>query len=272
MGEGRHSLLKGCAATCGVLMLIVVGGLALIGVRTCVPLVGADRDLARLEERFGPADAYTPADDGAIPGERLQRFLAVRRALDATCDEFSAMLGQMERVETIGENDTPSGREVAGTTRGFAEVAAGIAPAVGRFFERRNRALLEAGLGLGEYSYVYAMAYRDQLLDPAFKHDLFSGGRTLPATAQHTLAAVLENQLHAARAQRAPADWVERLEREVDGLRNTGAHLPWSTGLPPPLAASLETSGDALDRGFCRATAGIELDRGARRALALALY
>ncbi len=43
-------------------------------------------------------------------------------------------------------------------------------------------------------------------------------------------------------------------------------------GLPPDVERSLAAHRGRLDETFCRATAGIDLDRDSRRALAIALY
>ena len=47
--------------------------------------------------------------------------------------------------------------------------------------------------------------------------------------------------------------------------------LPWRDGLPPAIAESLEPFQDRFDEAYCQATAGIEMDRDTRRALAIAL-
>jgi hypothetical protein len=270
--EGKRSLAKGCGAGCGALVLIVVAGAAVIGVRTCAPLTTAHRDLAELVERHGDMGSYVPAPGGAIDPERLRRFVEVRRSLAGICREFDDMFGKMERVERLDETDTPGGREVLDTTVGLSEAAVGITPAVGRFFELRNRALLEAGMGIGEYAYIYTMAYRQHLADPALQHDLFSAGRTMQADTQLALASMLERQLEAARASGAGPELASRLEAEVSALRGPDPRAPWSDGLPRALEDSLAPFRAPLEEGFCRSTAGIALDLGSRRAIALALH
>jgi hypothetical protein len=269
MGEGTRSLLKGCATGCGALVLVVIVALAVVTVRTCVPLQSAGRARARLEARFGPPESFTPAPDGAIPAERIETFLIVRRTLAPLCERFDSAQGKMRSVGELDEKETPSGREVADTTKGFAEVAAGIAPLVGEFFEQRNHALFDAGMGLGEYSYIFALAYREQLLDDSMREELFYQGGPISIDSLATLRSVLSHQLDesAAAAPGRPS-----LEREIRAMEEDRLRLPWRDELPVYVARSLAPHRVRLDESYCRATAGIELDRDSRRALAIALY
>ncbi len=51
-----------------------------------------------------------------------------------------------------------------------------ITPFLARYFEKRNAALLDASMGLAEYSYIYALAYHDHLLSSQTGHEIFSDG------------------------------------------------------------------------------------------------
>ncbi len=260
MGEGSRRWLKGCAIGCGSLALVLLLVVAAVGVRTCVPLRGAKRTMARLEARFGPAGSFVPFPDGAIPPGRLDAFLAVRSALSDTCPRFEAFLRRMERMEHLDETAT-SGREIAEMSRGFARAAAGIAPLIGKFFEGRNGALLEAEMGLGEYTYIFALAYRDRLLDESFRRELFSEGGPIGPEASEALRGML-----------ATLDAEAGAEAEIRRMERDPRRLPWQDGLPAAVESSLLTYRERLDRAFCSATAGIELDPDSRRAMFIALY
>jgi hypothetical protein len=212
MAEKSKGWLKGCAVGCGVLVLIPVLIVLVVGVRTCAPLRSANRDLARLEERFGPPDAYTPTADGAIPADRVQVFLEMRESMRGLCERMQGTWEQMRRVEQLDESETVTGREVAETTKGLAGASAEIAPFVGEFFEQRNRSLLEVQMGLGEYSYIFMMAYRDQLLDEAIHDELFSEGGPLAPEVQATLRTMLTHQLERLTADGGADDARQRFE------------------------------------------------------------
>lgn len=264
MGERRRGWLKGCALGCGTLSLIAVLGLLAVTLRTCVPLGSASRARSTLDDRFGPPEAYRPAPDGSIPAERIEVFLDVRADLRASCAEFEALRAKMERVENLDEHPA-SGREVAGITRGFASVAVGIAPLIGEFFDQRNSALLDAGMGLGEYTYIFAAAYRDQLHDEATRRELFFEGGISPEVTA-ALRAVLSNQLAES------AEPSAKLERDIRLMTHDPQLLPWADGLPEPLERSLAPYRERLDAAYCNATAGMALDQGSRRAMIIALY
>jgi hypothetical protein len=249
-----------------VLALIPILFLLVIGVRTCVPLGAAGRSRAQLDERFGPPESFAPTADGSIPAERIRAFLEVRGKLTAPCEQFEMMQSKMRRVDELDE-ELPSGEEVVGATKGLASVGAGIAPFIGEFFEQRNKGLLEVEMGLGEYTYIFALSYRGRLEDPG--DELFFEGGLSPDVLA-ALRAMLSTQLAASagisEAQR------HRLEQEVLALEQDARRLPWAERLPTAIEESLLPFRDRLDRAYCSSTAGIDMDPDSRRAMIIALY
>ncbi len=264
MGQQPRGWFRGCTCGCGLLLLLSFMALLTIGVRTCVPLRHAERSRAELDERFGPPESFTPAADGSIPADRLQRFLEIRGRLADQCVKFTTMQTKMQRVDGIGDEE-PSGKTVVDATKGLASVGIGIAPAVGEFFEHRNQALLDAGMGLGEYCYIFAIAYRRQLAGPP-EYELFFDGDLSPDVLS-TLRAALSNQLRLVQTDDGTRD---ALERELRALHDGPPRLPWSEQLPRPIEQSLAPLRQQLDEGYCSATAGIEMDPDSRRAMAIA--
>jgi hypothetical protein len=264
MGERRRTWIKGCFIGCGSFAAII--GLALLAVtlRTCAPLSSANRARSELDERFGPPASYRPTPDGVIPEERLRVFLGVRDELREPCERFEAMWTKMQRVENLDEQ-MASGREVASTTKGMASVSMGIAPFLGEFFDQRNNALLDAGMGLGEYSYIFVVVYRDQLHDESIHDELFFEGGLSPEVLA-TLRSVIANQ------RDASADVPPSLEQEIRSMAENLERLPWAEGLPDTLATSLAPYRERLDESYCGGTAGIAMDQGSGRAMKIALY
>jgi len=272
VGEKRINWLKGSAIGCGVLLAFPLLAVIVVSLRTWVPLRASGKSLAQLEERFGAQDAYVPAADGAIAGPRILAFLDVRRALKGLCDEFDAAQGTFHSVDTFDPEELPSAREVAGTTRGFAGTAVEISPLIGRFFKQRNLALLEAGIGLGEYSYIYALAYREQFLDESIEEPLFAQGGPISPEVGEVLRVILAHQVDSL-VQGADADARRRdLDAEILAMEQEPQRLPWHDGLPAAVEASLQPYREPLDAAFCLNIAGIEMDPDSRRALYIALY
>jgi hypothetical protein len=266
VGEKSRGWLKWCSIGCGVLVLIPILVLLVISVRTCVPLGIANRTRAQLDEQFGPPESFTPTDDGSIPAERIRAFLEVRGKLAAPCKQFEIMQAKMRRVDGLDEK-APSGKEMVGATKGLASVGADIAPFIGEFFEQRNKALLEAEMGLGEYTYIFALSYRDRLEAPG--DELFFEGGLSPDVLA-VLRAALSAQLT---ASTGIADAERRLlEQEIRASQDDPQRLPWAEQLPPAIEESLLSFRGRLDRAYCSATAGIDMDPDSRRAMIIALY
>jgi len=188
------------------------------------------------------------------------------------CERFEGIWEKMERVEQLDEAESLSGREVADTTKGLGGAAAEITPFVGEFFEQRNRSLLEAEMGLGEYSYVFALAYHEQLLDETIHQELFTEGGLFSQETMATLRTILTRQLERLTVGGADDDLRRQLEDEIDAMKRDPERVPWQDGLPAPIEISLEPHREQLDRVFCKATVGIALDHSSRRALIIALY
>jgi hypothetical protein len=272
MAERSRGWLKGCAIGCGVLALVPILGLLIVSVRTCVPLRSASRAQARLEALFGPPESFVPPPDGVVPAARIQAFLVVRRSLAEVCQHAEAMQQQMQRVEKLDGADSPSGREVAGTTKGLGEVAAGIAPLIAELFEQRNHALLEAGMGLGEYSYIFALAYREQLLGESIREVLFCADGPVAPEVLAALRAMLSHQLEASTSEERNEGEHRSLEREIRAMEADPQRLPWQDGLPDAIEVSLAPHRALLDAAYCGSTAQMDMDRHSRRAILCALY
>ena len=213
-----------------------------------------------------PVEHLSPA------APRVLAFLEVRSSLMGLCDEFDAAQGTFHSVDALDVEELPSAGEIAGTTRGFAGTAVEISPLIGRFFKQRNLALLEAGIGLGEYSYIYALAYREQFLDESIEEPLFAQGGPISPEVSEALRAILAHQVDLL-GQGAEADTRRRgLDAEILAMERDPRRSPWRNGLPPAVEASLQPYREQLDAAFCLSNAGIDMDPGSRRAFYIALY
>jgi hypothetical protein len=266
MSQSSKSLFKGVGIGCGILTLIPILIVVVVSVRTALPLREANRDLLELESRYGSPASFTPPASGEIPAERMESFLSVRDALEGPCGTFQELLAPMARMDNLPEGQDATAGEVTHATRGIADVATRITPLIGEFLRSRNRALLNARMGLGEYTYIYALAYRDQLLSPALHAEIFSSEGALDPEALDALRSMLVQQSDAHGA-RVPLE----LPAEIAAMKQDPTRLPWAGGAPAAVTDSIAPYRVRLESRFCGSLAGIELDRKSRRALRIAL-
>lgn len=260
--------MLGCLLGCGGLGLIVLigataGGMWMYRVFEDFDVAVQQRD--ELEERFGEGDSFRPAADGAIPADRMETFLAVRRELLPYCERFGDTTGSFARIQEMdGRDEEPGLRDILGVVRS----AMGIAPLMGDYFSRRNGLLLEQGMGIGEYTYIYVMAHRSWLRSPI---DEGLPMKEIRRRVHDELVAMLDNQLADLRATvGTPGPPLEaRLEAEIAALRSDPDRVPWQDGLPAALLGSLEPWREDLESSYCPAAAGFDLGRNRRRGMAI---
>jgi hypothetical protein len=120
---------------------------------------------------------------------------------------------------------------------------------MGEFFRARNDALAEVDMGLGEYTYLYALSGRED--------------RSFSNRVQSDLRRMLDNQRTAIDAldEEAVVEFRDLLDREIAALENDPQRLPWQEGLPPQIEASLAPYRDEIEALFCPDAFGLELMR-----------
>ncbi|MBD3868150.1 MAG: hypothetical protein IFK94_08490 [Acidobacteria bacterium] len=248
--------LKGCGCTLAV--LLVVGVIALVvGSMTMIrPLREAIETREQLDLKYGSQSDYTPPADGAIPRDRLEQFLTMRRELMEICGRFEEAYESLEAMERFDSQDTAPNGEVLRAAFKAARGAFGLAPAFGDFIQARNQTLLDHGVGLGEYTYIYSMAYGSSLLDIQEDGDVTRMQVHVSRRVLDVLQDMLERQLDQVEPGSA---WADTLKAEVDRLEGSGWSVPWINGLPPTIDASLAPFRTDLEEQFCRYTVDLEL-------------
>ena len=126
-------------------------------------------------------------------------------------------------------------------------------------------------MGLQEYSYIYAAAYHDLLLSEQTRNEIFSDGAALSPEASEVLKGCLTRQLEAMSQADTDDSLRVALETELKKLEEDPSRLIWQDGLPEAVRVSARPYREQLDRMFCGATAGLEMERSASRALRVAL-
>jgi len=264
MSSTTKKWLAGCGIGCGAVILL--GILASVGGSFFLmrPFKDAIATRETLDQRHGEQADYTPPPDGAIAADRLEGFLTVRSAIMELCGDFAQSSEQFQHMEEM-DDDTPKTEALVGVMKIMKEVV-GMVPRLGKFFEARNSTLFAVDMGLGEYTYIYVMVYRDRLVPGGVDESVLFGDIAVNRRIHEALRQMLRNQLAAA----AGAEVEDQLlVAEIALLDADSGRLPWQDGLPPAMAASMAPFRERLDATFCVETMGLELNRNRQQGLGI---
>jgi hypothetical protein len=218
-----------------------------------------------LDERYGPQDGFTPPPDGAVPSDRMEAFLSVRERLIGPCARLTESRAAIQRVESFdGTEDLPEDPSLIALLEGGV-AALGLEQRRGELFRARNQALLDAGMGQGEYTYIFAVSYSAHLA--SWREE---DGRVVVeelrvySRVRRLLHEMLRRQLAAVEAGPPIEDrdaWSVELAAEIARLEEEPRRVPWMEGLPARIEASVEPYRERLDALWCEDAAHLELLR-----------
>ena len=281
-----NSCLIGCGVGCLILLIL---GIAMFagGAVWMRGLVSGFEDAAEtrdaLEAEFGEPGDFTPAADGSIATERLEIFLAVREATQESRAGVRSSFEALPLSEAEAQQiEDQAFFEKMGSVFGITSSALGLAGRIGDFFVARNDAFAEHGMGLGEYTYIYVLAYYNWLgkspQDGPVAEDEDHGDFDRAfARARRNLITNLENQLASLpevaqaavpgglAAEAEPGDPRQALEAEIEAMRADRHRIPWEDGLPPAIEESLRPFRDALESSYDPVTNPFEIARMEQR-------
>lgn len=259
-GTGRK-WLKGCGISCGVIVLLNVVGWIVAGLFLTRPFTAAVSSQDALDKAFGPREAWVPPADGPTAA-RLEVFIAVRTDLDAQCAHFRDLHGRFAAMDELDKQGDVSAGEALKAVAPLMGSVLGMAGDIGRYLDARNQALLDHGMGLGEYIWIYVLAYNAWLgHEPNI--DFGDGGREgeYDPTDRTVLATLIEAHAGALEAA-GRADEAAAWRAEAGRIGDTPSGVPFARdGVPADLAARFEPYRDALEAVYCEATGSLELGR-----------
>jgi hypothetical protein len=240
------------------IIVVICAGLALL----CQPVWQVKHTEQELLDKFGETAVFVPSADGSIPSERIEAFLQVREQVHVFCGEFQNRIGELYEIGVFEGNEDPSKPVNVREGMGDLKKIFGFGPAFLRFINTRNRALLDQEMGLGEYFYIYCLAYQEELLrtdESRFANiDLaYVGSRV-----RHELVHILENQLAVVNSgadSSVDPKFGAELQNQIAAIKSERQALPWEEDLPPQIAASLEPYAEQLTRLYCEGITKIEL-------------
>ncbi len=257
VSESTGQWLKGCALGCGalvVLFVLFIVGMS-VSMRTAFDDAHEDREI--LEQQFGEVDLFTPAVDGSVAEDRVAAFLTVREALAGVHAEIEDVDDEMADFEKMADGEPPMRQALPAVFR-MTRSMMGLPFVFGEIERARNRALVEAGMGLGEYSYIYVLAYHDQELSDRSAAKLFTSSAA-NSRVRAELRGMIERQLAAATAAGADEELVAAIAAERDALAADDGRVPWQDGLPEQIAASFAVQRERLDATYSAAAAEFAL-------------
>lgn len=274
--------LIGCGIGCGAILLIVI--LLIMGGFFFIKNIAEDfRDSAALMdtliEEYGEIEDYYPEPDGTIRPERLTAFLAAREAMVPAREELERSIRFLQDEGRRGEESEEGRRSVfKKVTTGF-----GLIPRISDFYKVRAQALMDANMGIGEYYYIYVIAYFSWLEKPLLDGPDFQireddqGYRfrewedeeaqeirqdmTIRWLHRITLP-MLKNQyekLSEADRSRIQGQWRRALEAEIKAMEGNRYRMVWEDGLPDVLISSLAPFRHQLEASYSPLTNSLEV-------------
>jgi hypothetical protein len=268
----------GCAAIVLIVIGLIVGGIQFFR-NSLTGFERADALLEDVAEQLGPIEGFRADPRGAIGSERVEAFLTARESIAPARAEMARTLALLGGDDT---DDPPVGAPVRKFVAGV-----GLLGDVADFLHQRNQALLDAEIGLGEYYYIYTLAYYSWLGKspddgPSFR---LVGDRGYVLESLETLdepdsqvrayrmqmareslnrlqLPVLREQLSAVSGDETDGDlesWRDALAAEIEAMQADARRLPWQDGLPPVIESSLVPYRDRLEASYSAMCNALEI-------------
>ena len=307
MSSNSSKWLIGCSIGCSILILliVIVGISGYFFIKDKVEVFkNMETTMESLEDKYGKIRDFCPDPDGAITPERIEAFLAVRdsmifirRHIEQTLDTISTEIRIRGEVKQPTDTLYESKSEKKSSWQVLKIIRKGIGamPKLAEFYMIRNRALLDAEMGLGEYYYIYVLAYYSWLGKspsdgPAFQlmgenkyykydwhkrdeienKDNWDDEHIREERRYRIIKRINRMFLPMLRCQleeltkRSSSEyqksWKKALEFEITALESDRDRLPWQDGLPKVLTASLNPFRERLEASYSEMLNPVEIN------------
>ena len=196
--------------------------------------------------------------------------MAVRRAVMPMCAEFQKIGDSFAAMEELDKGgDEPSKGEVFKAVGNLTGGIFGMVGDMGRFHQLRNGALLESGMGLGEYVWIYVLVYNSwQGNSPNIDFDGDSKGG-MSHKEQKIMRTLVRNHAEAL-ASAGMTDEAAIWEQEADRMKRAETGVPFEVGgLPADLIQVFLPYEKELSELYCEATSSFEMNRVRKKGLTI---
>ncbi|MBK9471477.1 MAG: hypothetical protein IPO18_04230 [bacterium] len=264
MASTTRKWLVGCGIGCGGAIVLSIVAPLLFGLVMMRPLDKAIEIQDQLAAEMGGRDAFSPPA-GVVAPERLEAFLAVRQAVMPMCPRFTKFAEDLARMDELGkQSDKPDKGEVFRALTRVSGSVVGMAADIGQLNQLRNEALLAQRMGLGEYTWLYVLAYHSWLGNPvpdsADEDDGDGDGDGPRVEKLRALVIGMMRRYAEAEAAAGRADQATLWRTEADRMEGAAAEIPFGAGgLPADWAAAFEARGEELRAAWCGPMAEFEL-------------
>jgi TonB family protein len=246
--------LIGCGIGCAALILLIVGLVTsgIFFVRSKLqPLQEASDSRKAIIAAYGAPESYVPPASGTIAPERMEAFLSVRDALKNAQDQLDAGLASLD-FDRLKQN-----RQSFGSVLRVLNDLSNVIVPIGAFMNRRNQVLLDKRMGLGEYAYIYTIAYHSWLghapnegppvlaklrlqdRSQSFGNDSNISPESVRRQYRRVILRLLGNQLNSIKDEEH-GKWRDTLRAEIDRIDRDPERVAWQDNLPPPIEESLK--------------------------------
>ena len=248
-GTGKKWLI-GCGVGCGVIILLNIFFFVGAGIYFTRPMNKAVDSQKKLNEVLGPANEYVP-EIGSLTPARMETFLAVRAELLPSCEEFEKVASGFQAMDELGDQEEePSMGELF---KGLGQVMGsvkGLVMEMSEVLEIRNVALLEQGMGMGEYTWIYVLSY-NSWLGNAPNVGIDSDGGNFSSREQRLIVDLMENHAESL-ASAGRADDAQIWFDEIKKLEWDDGGVPFANGVVPlEIRMVLEGYRSRLEESYC---------------------
>jgi hypothetical protein len=273
--------LIGCGIGCGAVIIIgiilIVGGVFFI--KNMVTSFEESEDILReLTEKYGEIEEYCPSPSGSIAPDRMEAFLKTRELIQPEIKELE------QTFDLLSDEQEQKRAEKKESSGVFKKIKTGIGliPKIAEFLKKRNQALLEVKMGIGEYYYIYTIAYYSWLdksitdgvpihINRENEFDYHYGEEEESQEIRRDLAVrrlnkmllpMLKNQyerLKKTADREISENWRSDLKEEIEAMEKDRYRLVWQDGLPEVIESSLKPYKDRLESSYSSSLNNLEL-------------
>jgi len=287
MGIKKNSTTKkwliGCGIGFGVVVILVVflvvGGVFFV--KNMVNSFEESEDILNdLTEKYGEIEDYSPSPSGFIEPERMEAFLKTRELVKPLADELKKTIDFLSDEGAGRKGENKREKESAGIFKKIRE-GVGLFPRIAEFLKKRNQVLFEVEMGIGEYYYIYTMAYYCWLDKPLtdglpininedndFDYHYWEDEESIEIRQDlavrrlhNMILPMLKNQYSSLLEKSdldVSEDWKNSLRSEIKLMEENRYRLVWQDGLPEEIQASLKPYRDRLESGYISSINSIE--------------